>query len=92
MLYLGELTEDESVRNEEINGHLCQILGHDPDGTISVSVGRANVPLLTTEFKRLLGEGDCDPCIQAGLSMQHRWKMSDVGSFYKSTHVFWLIF
>lgn len=94
MEYLGELSSvEESVRNAVINQHLSSILRLNmqasqnadrtmPDGVISVVVGGVRVPLLIAEFKRMLGEGHCDPMVQASLSMQRRWKMNDVGSFY----------
>ncbi|GJJ09001.1 hypothetical protein Clacol_003222 [Clathrus columnatus] len=85
MNYLGELSSvDENVRNERINGYLSGILGRiiqpsenadktKPDGVSSVLVGMANVPLIIAEFKKSLGEGNCDPCIQASLIGGGAW-------------------
>ncbi|GJJ16183.1 hypothetical protein Clacol_010463 [Clathrus columnatus] len=85
MNYLGELSSvDENVRNERINGYLSGILGRiiqpsenadktKPDGVSSVLVGMASVPLIIAEFKKSLGEGNCDPCIQASLIGGGAW-------------------
>ncbi|GJJ12752.1 hypothetical protein Clacol_006997 [Clathrus columnatus] len=85
MIYLGELSSvGENVRNEKINGYLSGILRQDiqpsqspdrtiPGGVSSVLVGTASVPLLIAEFKKSLGEGNCDPCIQASLIGGGAW-------------------
>ena len=53
--------------------------GTRPDGIITLQIGDARIAFLILELKRELGEGGCDPTIQAGLSMKHSWIGLSVG-------------
>lgn len=80
MNYLCKLTEEsESTRNERVCNLLEKILNvrilpaqhsdeTEPDGMTQVEVGDEKIAILVAEFNKILGEGDGDPCIQAGIS------------------------
>ena len=84
MHYLSGVGDGESSRNEQIRRRLRKILDQDiheernADGTSAdavcmLQVGDCRISLLIAEFKRILGEGGCDPSIQAGITCRRTW-------------------
>lgn len=75
----------EEQGNEAVLEHLGRFLGQDlavernPDNTSSdgmvmfQALNGTRFPLLILECRRNLGEGGCDPSIQAGLRMRRTW-------------------
>lgn len=80
----------ESARAPEYRRLLTRILqvpvhpepnddGTSSDGVYMVDLGEVRVPILITELKRELGDGGCDPSIQAGVFMRRAWIQRNVG-------------
>jgi hypothetical protein len=81
---VGRVEEGNGGYNEGLRGRLRRILQLDvhvepnldatsADGVITLQVGDARIAFLILELKRELGEGGCDPSLQAGLSMKRSW-------------------
>jgi len=84
MHFLSGVGGVESTRNDQIRTRLRKILKQDiheewnADGTsvdavYMLQVGDCRISLLIAEFKRILGEGGCDPSIQAGITCRRTW-------------------
>jgi len=84
MRYLSGVGDRESSCNDQIRIRLRKILEQDiheernADGTSAdavcmLQVGDCCISLLIAEFKRILGEGGCDPSIQAGITCRRMW-------------------
>lgn len=80
-------TEDNALTR--LRGLLADLLGGyvsqeisdgscNPDGLISRRYPNASIPLFVLEYKRSLGEGGCDPSIQAAYSLQRFLYKPDV--------------
>ena len=76
-----EIRTTESAAFSELRPLLTNLLGKDvgqlpskgtrtPDGLVFKKIGNSIVPLLCIEYKRIFGEGGCDPCIQASYSVR----------------------
>ena len=62
--------------------NLAQVLVDEKESADSMGVKELDgisVPLMLSEHKRSIGEGNCDVTRQAGLSLLNWWKQSDVG-------------
>ena len=81
---VGRVEEGNGRYNEGLRERLRRILQLDihvepnldatsADGVITLQVGDARIAFLILELKRELGEGGCDPSLQAGLSMKRSW-------------------
>ena len=90
MRYLSGVGDGESSRNDQIRIRLRKILEQDiheernADGTSAdavcmLQVGGCRISLLIAEFRRILGEGGCDPSIQAGITYRRTWIKESVG-------------
>jgi hypothetical protein len=55
-----------------------------PDGVIMFSHSEARTPMVIAEYKRTLGEGECDPSIQAGNSMREELGQPEVRLLLRS--------
>jgi hypothetical protein len=79
----------EGPRNEEIRQKIRRILGLDiheernadttgGDAVYMLMVGDARIPLCIAEFKKIFGEGGCDPSIQTGITFRRTWILPSV--------------
>lgn len=84
MYFASEVGRLEDQNNEGLRHRLRCILqadvhdepnpdGTKPDGVVTLQIGDARIAYLVIELKRELGEGGCDPSLQAGLSMKRSW-------------------
>ena len=88
MYYAAEVGRVEEEGKGGYNEGLCERLRHivqddvhlepnsdatSADGVITLQVSDARIVFLILELKRELGEGGCDPSLQAGLSMKRSW-------------------
>jgi hypothetical protein len=93
MVAISALHLTERTRTENITRHLSDALSYGsvesrnpdrtaPDATIILPLGdpiNEWVPLLVREDKREVGDGGCDPTIQASLSAARLWCQPEVG-------------
>ena len=84
--------DNEATRRVTLEPHLGRILGNgmgtvvnadgtSPDGALSITLTKGvcdTIALLLKEDKNNLGDGGCDPSIQAGLSMSRFWAQGQV--------------
>jgi len=88
---VGRVEEGKDGYNEGLHERLRHILQDDvhvepnldatsADGVITLQVGDAHIAFLILELKRELGEGGCDPSLQAGLSMKRSWIIPSVSN------------
>lgn len=83
VLDMGEI-RDEKEGAASLRIHLEKILGvpvkqrlteqnRYPDGIVSIVDGVTFVPVIVLEYKRALGEGECDPLVQGAYSALNYW-------------------
>jgi len=87
---VGRVEERSGGYNEGLRRLLRRILQADvheernpdttaADGVVMLQIGDIRIASLVIELKRELGEGGCDPSLQAGLSMKRSWIEPSVG-------------
>ena len=60
------------ILTDLLGGYVAQAISsnsRNPDGVISRNEDSRNIPLILLEYKRAVGEGGCDPSIQAAFSL-----------------------
>lgn len=86
------LQKSELDASQILRALVTDILGKDvaqvasrgsrmPDGLVSKRVGHCRIPLVCVEYKRALGEGGCDPSVQAAYSIREFLVLKSVGDF-----------
>jgi len=50
------------------------VSGATSDGVVKTSLGKYSPPLLVLEYKRAVGEGGCDPMVQASYAVLKYWQ------------------
>ena len=53
-----------------------------PDGLVHKRIGECYIPLLCVEYKRSVGEGGCDPSVQAAYSVREFLVLDQVRVFW----------
>ncbi|PPQ86502.1 hypothetical protein CVT25_008247 [Psilocybe cyanescens] len=92
MSFISQLKTLEPASNPEWRQLLSKLLkvgiheDRNADGTrtggistIDITALGESVPFIIWEYKRILGEGSCDPSVQANCSMRRAWIQRDVG-------------
>ena len=72
-LEAAALPELRKILTDLLGGYMAQAISggsRNPDGTIFRNEERRNIPLFLLEYKRAIGEGGCDPSIQAAFSLR----------------------
>lgn len=84
MQYASKVGRSETHYSEGLRTRLRKILHADvheepnpdrsiPDGVVTLNIGDSRITSVVIELKREMGEGGCDPTLQASLSMRRSW-------------------